>query len=149
MGNLSKVLGVMLASGLAGRSGRGPAFAAATPLFLGKGKKKFKKGHYGHGQPPVAAGGMGLTEKAGLAALAYLAYKAYQDSQKGTPTASPSPSRHTSGSIGGPIGGILDKLDLGGMMGGERSGQGFGGGLGDRLAGVLQGRTPEPDLGDA
>jgi uncharacterized membrane protein YebE (DUF533 family) len=150
MGNLSKVLGVMLASGFAGRSGRGPAFAAATPQFLGKGKKKkFKKGHYAHGQPPVSAGGMGLTEKAGLAALAYLAYKAYRDGQKNTSTATSSPSTHSSGSSAGPLGGILDKLGLGGMIGGVSSGIGLGGGLGDRLAGVLQGRTPEPDLGDA
>ena len=35
MSNLSKVLGVILANGLAGRTGRGPAFAAAMPLLLG------------------------------------------------------------------------------------------------------------------
>ncbi|WP_246149076.1 tellurite resistance TerB family protein [Skermanella pratensis] len=139
----------MLASGLAGRSGRGPAFAAATPMFLGKGKKKFKKGHYDQGQPPVSAGGMGLTEKAGLAALAYLAYKAYQDGQKGKSIATSSPSTHASGSSAGPLGGVLDKLGLGGIIGGVSSGKGLGGGLGNRLAGVLKGRPPEPDLGDA
>ncbi|SMH29902.1 tellurite resistance TerB family protein [Azospirillum agricola] len=169
MSNLSKVLGVILANGMAGRTGRGPAFAAAMPLLLGKkGKKAFKKGHYGHGVPP-AAGGMGLFQKAGLASLAYLAYRAYQDGQKqrgapgpypsaSGPAPGPFPGTPSGSTVGGPLGGILDRFGLGGIMGGALGGAsggsaagGLAGGLGDRLAGVLRGGAPEPepDLGDA
>lgn len=167
MSNLSKVLGVILANGLAGRTGRGPAFAAAMPMLLGKKGKKMKKGYYaqgyGHGVPPVPSGGMGLFQKAGLASLAYLAYRAYQDGQK-NPAPSPHPSApsHSSTPAGGPLGGILDRFGLGGVLGGGAGGGALGGvlgglagggagGLGDRLAGVLRGGTPapEPDLGDA
>ncbi len=158
MSNLSKVLGVILANGLAGRTGRGPAFAAALPLILGKKGKKKKKHYYGHGYgvPHAPAGGMGLFQKAGLASLAYLAYKAYQDNQKrNAGTAYPSsPSSSPPGpATGGPLGGLLDRLGLGqalgGVLGGSTAG-GAAGGLGDRLAGVLRGgATPEPDLGDA
>lgn len=173
MSNLSKVLGVILANGLAGRTGRGPAFAAAMPLLLGKKGKKKKKHLYGHGYggphgiphaPAAGLGGLagglagghgsGLLQKAGLASLAYLAYRAYQDSQKPAPTGSRPPPPASSG----PLGGILDRLGLGGVfggamgggsMGGSAMGGGAAGGLGDRLAGVLRGGTPEPDLGDA
>ncbi|MBP2232874.1 uncharacterized membrane protein YebE (DUF533 family) [Azospirillum agricola] len=176
MSNLSKVLGVILANGMAGRTGRGPAFAAAMPLLLGKkGRKAFKKGHYGHGLP-AAAGGMGLFQKAGLASLAYLAYRAYQDGQKqpgapgsypSAPGPAPGPAPGAFGTpsgstVGGPLGGILDRFGLGGILGGALGGAsggasggssvgGLAGGLGDRLAGVLRGGTPEPepDLGDA
>jgi uncharacterized membrane protein YebE (DUF533 family) len=178
MSNLSKVLGVILANGLAGRTGRGPAFAAAMPLLLGKKGKKKKKHFYGHGYggphgiphgPAAGLGGLaggltgghgsGLLQKAGLASLAYLAYRAYQDSQKPATTGSRPPPPAASG----PLGGILDRLGLGGMfggafggtmggggaMGGSVLGGGAAGGLGDRLAGVLRGGAPEPDLGDA
>ena len=173
MSNLSKVLGVILANGLAGRTGRGPAFAAAMPLLLGKKGKKKKKHYYGHGYggphgiphgPAAGLGGLasglggglagghgsGLLQKAGLASLAYLAYRAYQDSQKPAPTGSRPPPP----AAGGPLGGILDRLGLGGVFGGAMGGGsvmggGAAGGLGDRLAGVLRGGTPEPDLGDA
>lgn len=155
MSNLSKVLGVILANGLAGRTGRGPAFAAAMPMLLGKkARKKMMKGRYGHGygMPHAAAGGSGLMQKAGLASLAYLAYRAYQDSRApaapGHPQPAPAPA-------GGALGGILDRLGLGGIGGGVLggvlggAGAGAAGGLGDRLAGVLRGGPPEPDLGDA
>ncbi|AWB09143.1 DUF533 domain-containing protein (plasmid) [Azospirillum humicireducens] len=172
MSNLSKVLGVILANGLAGRTGRGPAFAAAMPLLLGKKGKKKKKHVYGHGYgsphgiphaPAAGLGGLagghgsGLLQKAGLASLAYLAYRAYQDSQRPAPAGSRPPP-----AAGGPLGGILDRLGLGGVFGGASGGSmggsvlgggvmggGATGGLGDRLAGVLRGGTPEPDLGDA
>lgn len=179
MSNLSKVLGVILANGLAGRTGRGPAFAAAMPLLLGKkGKKKKMKHLYGHGYggphgtpygPAAGMGGLaggltggqgsGLLQKAGLASLAYLAYRAYQDSQKPAPAGSQPPP-----AAGGPLGGILDRLGLGGAFGGAMGGGAAGGGamgsgsvlgggaaggLGDRLAGVLRGGAPEPDMGDA
>ncbi|WP_051340727.1 tellurite resistance TerB family protein [Azospirillum halopraeferens] len=153
MGGLSKILGVMLANGMGGHTGRGPAFAAAMPLLLGKKGKKLKKKHYGYGAPHTAGTGMGLTQKAGLAALAYLAYKAYQDSRTTAPTSAPSEPGDRAGN---PLGGILDRLGLGGILGGAGGGPGGGsggggasGGLGDRLAGILRGGTPEPDLGDA
>ncbi|MBP2309451.1 DUF533 domain-containing protein [Azospirillum melinis] len=165
MSNLSKVLGVILANGLAGRTGRGPAFAAAMPLLLGKKGKKKMKGYYGHGHgmPHVPAAGSGLLQKAGLASLAYLAYRAYQDSKapatSGHPPSGPAPT--SAPAAGGPLGGLLDRLGLGGAAGGPIAGSGGGtlgsvlggagaaGGLGDRLAGVLRGGQPEPDLGDA
>ncbi|WP_372394727.1 DUF533 domain-containing protein [Azospirillum sp. HJ39] len=179
MSNLSKVLGVIMANGLGGHTGRGPAFAAAMPLLLGKKGRKKMKGQYGHGygMPHAAAGGSGLLQKAGLASLAYLAYRAYQDSR--TPAApGHRPLGQPSGpapapSAGGPLGGILDRLGLGGALGGAlgggagggkmggtvggalggilggAAGKAGGGGLGDRLAGVLRGGPPEPDLGDA
>lgn len=154
MSNLSKVLGVILANGLAGRTGRGPAFAAAMPLLLGKKGRKKMKGHWGHGIPHAPAAGSGLLQKAGLASLAYLAYRAYQDSRTpatpGHPPAGPAPT------AGGPLGGILDRLGLGGALGGVLGGVlggagagGVAGGLGDRLTTVLRGGPPEPDLGDA
>jgi uncharacterized membrane protein YebE (DUF533 family) len=168
MSNLSKVLGVIMANGLAGRTGRGPAFAAAMPLLLGKKGRKKMKGHYGHGIPHAPAAGSGLLQKAGLASLAYLAYRAYQDSR--TPAASshppsgPGPAPTATPTAGGPLGGILDRLGLGGMaggagggalgsvLGGVLGGAGTGsvaGGLGDRLTTMLRGDPPEPDLGDA
>ena len=176
MSNLSKVLGVILANGLAGRTGRGPAFAAAMPLLLGKKGKKKMKGYYGHGHgvPHVPAAGSGLLQKAGLASLAYLAYRAYQDSKTptapGHPPSGPAPT--SAPAVGGPLGRILDRLGLGGVAGGAAGGPlagsgggalgsvlgsvlggagaaGVGGGLGDRLAGMLRGGQPEPDFGDA
>lgn len=168
MSNLSKVLGVILANGMAGRTGRGPAFAAAMPLLLGKKGRKKMKGHYGHGVPHVPAAGSGVLQKAGLASLAYLAYRAYQDGKTpaapGQPPSGPAPT--STPAAGGPLGGILDRLGLGGAVGGNAAGGGalgsvlggvlgaagaggVAGGLGDRLAGVLRGGQPEPDLGDA
>ncbi len=57
MANLTGILGTMLATGMAGRSRRGPSFAAK-------------------------AGGGSFKQTAGLAALGYLAYKAYTDHQR-------------------------------------------------------------------
>lgn len=65
MADLQRLLGGMLASGMGGRSRRGPAFAASP--FLGS------SGSSGFGS---------LRKTAGLGALAYLGYKAYQDYQK-------------------------------------------------------------------
>ncbi|CAO3441128.1 tellurite resistance TerB family protein [Azospirillum endophyticum] len=163
MSNLSKVLGVILANGLAGRTGRGPAFAAAMPMLLGKKGRKKMKGHYGHGMPHAPAAGSGLLQKAGLASLAYLAYRAYQDSR--SPAAPGHPSSAPAPVAGGGLGGLLDRLGLGGGAAGSATGGALGsvlggvlgragaggavGGLGERLAGVLRGGQPEPDLGDA
>src|SRR3954452_21019775 len=67
LADLKKVLGTMLVSGLAGRTGgRGAALATAAPLLLSGGKTK---------------AGMSLGQKAALAALSYLAYKTWQDSK--------------------------------------------------------------------
>jgi uncharacterized membrane protein YebE (DUF533 family) len=67
MADLQRLLGGMVASGMGGRSRRGPAFAA-SPLM---------------GSRSSGMGGLG--NMAGFGALAYLAYKAYQDYQKNNP----------------------------------------------------------------
>jgi len=67
MANLQRLLGGMLASGMGGRSHRGPAFAASP--FLGS----------------RSSGVGGLRDMAGLGVLAYLGYKAYQEYQKNNP----------------------------------------------------------------
>jgi uncharacterized membrane protein YebE (DUF533 family) len=70
MADLQRLLGGMLASGMGGRSRRGPAFAASP--FLGS----------------RHSSGLGSFQKtAGLGALAYLGYKAYQEYQKNNPGA--------------------------------------------------------------
>ena len=58
MADLTKILGALMATGLAGRSSKMGAMATATPLLFGKG---------GPG------GGFSFGQKAGLAALGYLA----------------------------------------------------------------------------
>ncbi|UEM20745.1 tellurite resistance TerB family protein [Skermanella mucosa] len=98
MANLTKVLGTMLVSGLAGRTGgRGAALATAAPMLLGGGRTK---------------AGMGLGGKAGMAALAYLAYKAYRDSGSGGQAASTpaEPTQKTGAS--GPFAPIFDALGV-------------------------------------
>jgi len=107
MADLQRLLGGMLASGMGGRSGRGPAFAASP--FLGS----------------RHSSGFGSFQKtAGLGALAYLGYKAYQEYQKnnpgaaragtaGTATAGAGTASRDSGpSLGERLGGLLG-------MGGE------------------------------
>jgi uncharacterized membrane protein YebE (DUF533 family) len=70
MADLQRLLGGMLASGMGGRSRRGPAFAASP--FLGS----------------RHSSGFGSFQKtAGLGALAYLGYKAYQEYKKNNPSA--------------------------------------------------------------
>ena len=69
MADLQRLLGGMLASGMGGRSRRGPAFAASP--FLGS----------------RSSGLGGFRKTAGLGALAYLGYKAYQEYQKNNPGA--------------------------------------------------------------
>jgi uncharacterized membrane protein YebE (DUF533 family) len=70
MADLQRLLGGMLASGMGGRSRRGPAFAASP--FLGSSRSS----SFG-----------GFRKTAGLGALAYLGYKAYQEYQKNNPGA--------------------------------------------------------------
>jgi uncharacterized membrane protein YebE (DUF533 family) len=98
LADLKKVLGTMLVSGLAGRTGgRGAALATAAPMLLGGGTTK---------------AGMSLGKKAGLAALAYLAYKAWNDSgnapQPSTPAAPPPEKTGASG----PFGALFDALGV-------------------------------------
>jgi uncharacterized membrane protein YebE (DUF533 family) len=132
MADLKQVLGVLLATGLAGRSSKGAALAAAAPVMFGKG---------------APGGGWSLTQKAGLAALAYLAYRAYRDGKIGSaPAAGPATGSGTTtlpASAGKP-GGLLDNLSstFGGLFsGGSKAAQPTpaipSGGLGDRLAGSL------------
>jgi uncharacterized membrane protein YebE (DUF533 family) len=65
MADMQRLLGSMLASGMGGRSRRGPAFVG-----------------------PSHASSFGSFQKtAGIGALAYLAYKAYQEYQKNSPGA--------------------------------------------------------------
>jgi uncharacterized membrane protein YebE (DUF533 family) len=128
MADLQRLLGGMLASGMGGRSRRGPAFAASP--FLGSRR----------------SGGMGSFQKtAGLGALAYLGYKAYQEYQKSSAGAAGAGGRAEAGAgtgAGAPAGA------------GTRS-QGSGPSLGERLGGLLGGggaAQPEPEpatLGDA
>ncbi|NYZ11728.1 tellurite resistance TerB family protein [Azospirillum sp. RWY-5-1] len=122
MSNLTKLLGTLLASGMAGHSRRGPHFAA-SPFGMGAGL-----GGLG-GAAAMAAGGRkgGFKNAAGLAALGYLAYKAYQDHQDHQgrqPAAGTAPAQ--SSATGGPS-------------------------LGERLAGLLQPEqraAPEAAVGD-
>lgn len=74
MANLQRLLGGMLASGMAGRSRRGPAFAASP--FSSRRR----------------SGLSGFKKTAGLGALAYLAYNAYQDYQKNNPSGASGPA---------------------------------------------------------
>ncbi|TKA95688.1 tellurite resistance TerB family protein [Cereibacter changlensis] len=89
--SLKKVLGLMLASRMAGRGGRRGGLGTAAML----------------------GGGMG--RKAGLASMAYLAYRAYQDHQSrsggnqatGQTTGTPTSAQ---GGIGGMIGSVMESL---------------------------------------
>lgn len=85
MADLSKVLGVMMASGMAGRSNSGPAFAAAVPSLMDGTHK---------------AAGMSFGQKAGLAALAYLAYRAYQGYSSDEPSQAEPAKKGHSGAFG-------------------------------------------------
>lgn len=123
MSNMTKLLGTLLASGMAGHSRRGPSFAS-SPFGMGHGSGM---GAGLGGAAAMAAGGRkgGFKNAAGLAALGYLAYKAYQDHQGRQPAGgtTPSPAQTTGG---GPS-------------------------LGERLAGLLQPEqrtAPEAAVGD-
>jgi len=79
MADLNRLLGSMLATGMGGRSARGPVFAAGTRT------------------PPAAshaAGGGGFRNAAGVASLGYLAYKAWQEMKARDPAATQSPGVH-------------------------------------------------------
>lgn len=125
MADLQRLLGGMLASGMGGRSRRGPSFAASP--FMGSSRSS----------------GLGSFRKtAGLGALAYLGYKAYQEYQKSNQSA---PS--TSGTQRAPAGGQPAE--------GQSTPSSGGPSLGERLGSLLGmggQEAPEPEpatLGDA
>jgi uncharacterized membrane protein YebE (DUF533 family) len=116
MADLTKVLGVMMAARMAGRSSKLGAVAAATPVLFGKG---------------TPGGGWSFSQKAGLAALGYLAYRAYSDSQTAAP---PQPAKS-----GGLFGSVLGSLGMGGRSAADS-------GFGDRLASGLRGPATPPQI---
>lgn len=138
MADMKKVLGTMMATGLAGRTMRGPHFT-----------------HRGAGMPNAFIGGGSMKQTAGLAALAYLGYRAYQDYQRnqaqrpqqpgGTRTA-PSQGGGLADMLGGIFGGGASTSGGASAPGGTTARTSGGGGLGDRLADVLRGgRGAEPE----
>jgi uncharacterized membrane protein YebE (DUF533 family) len=122
MADLTKILGVLMATGLAGRSSKMGAMAAATPLLFGKGG---------------SGGGFSFGQKAGLAALGYLAYKAYSDGKIGSAPPQPEPQKS-----GGIFGSLLGSLGLGGSSQPSAPSAGFG----DRLASSLRGPAAPPAI---
>jgi uncharacterized membrane protein YebE (DUF533 family) len=118
MADLQRLLGGMVASGMGGRSRRGPAFAASP--FLGSG-----------------SGGMGgFRNMAGLGALAYLGYKAYQEYQKNNPGA----GARTAGTAGA---GTTGTAPAGAGTASRQGGPSLGERLGD-LLGMGNEPAPEP-----
>lgn len=110
--SMKRILGMMLASRMAGRGMRG------------------RGGLAGGGLGTLAAAGLlggrrgGLGRKAGLAALGYMAYRAYQD--------------HQSRTAAGTQGASQDRARAG-AAGGSASGSGAAaGGLGDLIGGVMK-----------
>jgi uncharacterized membrane protein YebE (DUF533 family) len=141
MADLTGILGTMLATGMGGRSSRGPAFSA-SPFGMGGSGGMGGLGGLGTGATGMsAAGGSGMDFKhvAGLGALGYLAYKAFQERQQNTAGQGTSPSTGTGGGI---FGGLF-----GGGQGGAVPGQPqSGGSLSDRLSSIFssgQGQTPQ------
>jgi uncharacterized membrane protein YebE (DUF533 family) len=128
MANLQNILGTMLATGMGGRSSRGPSFAAGN------------------------TSGMGVGNAVGLASLGYLAYKAWQERQQNMqPTSPQAPAGNdsTGGIFGsGGLGGIAGTIFGGGAAPGSAApassapspapGGGSGPSLGERLIGALR-----------
>ncbi|WP_207461444.1 DUF533 domain-containing protein [Azospirillum sp. SYSU D00513] len=154
MADLTGILGTMLATGMAGRSRRGPAFSA-SPFGMGGGLGGLGGlggmgggggfGGMGAGGMPAMGrqgGGMDFRKVAGIGALGYLAYKAFQERQQNA-GGQQGGTGSGSGSGGGLFGGIFGGGQSGGQ-GGQRTGS--GGGLGDRLSGML--RPAQPDAPD-
>jgi uncharacterized membrane protein YebE (DUF533 family) len=135
MANLGRMLGMLLATRMAGRGKFGSALGTAA-LMRG-----------------------GIASKAGLAGLGYMAYRAYQDGKASRPDAAqqPAPGRHDpattdttqhatgqhgqpmTGGIAGTLGGIVDSL-TGGQMA-SRKGEP---GLGDRIRSYFDPASVEP-----
>jgi uncharacterized membrane protein YebE (DUF533 family) len=119
MADLQRLLGGMVASGMGGRSRRGPAFAASP--FLGS----------------RSSGLGGFRNMAGLGALAYLGYKAYQEYQKNNPGA----GARTAGTAGA---GTTGTAPAGAGTGPRQGGPSLGERLGD-LLGMGNEPAPEPE----
>jgi uncharacterized membrane protein YebE (DUF533 family) len=101
MANLQNILGTMLATGMGGRSRRGPTFAAGN------------------------TSGGGFRSAAGLASLGYLAYKAWQERQQNLgPSSGQTPTGTASGGGifgGGGLGSIGESIFGGGAASGAGS----------------------------
>ena len=123
MADLQRLLGGMVASGMGGRSRRGPAFAASP--FLGS----------------RSSGMGGLGNMAGLGALAYLGYKAYQEYQKNNPGAAGARTAGTARAGAGTTGTAAAGAGTASRQGGPSLGERIGDilGLGSEPA-----REPEP-----
>jgi uncharacterized membrane protein YebE (DUF533 family) len=142
MADLTGILGTMLATGMGGRSSRGPAFSASPFGMggsgglggLGGGLGGSLGSGLGAGSMGMSAGhgGMDFKHVAGLGALGYLAYKAFQERQQNT-GAQGAGSQPGAGTGAGTGGGIFGGL----FGGGQGSGSGSGGSLGDRLSSVF------------
>jgi uncharacterized membrane protein YebE (DUF533 family) len=125
MANLQNILGTMLATGMAGRSRRGPSFAAGN------------------------VSGGGFRNAAGLASLGYLAYKAWQERQQNM---GPASGQQQPGS-GSSAGGIFGSGGLAGIgesiFGGSGSGTTQGAGSGNAAPASTAPRTGSgPSLGE-
>ncbi len=120
MADLQRLLGGMLASGMGGRSRRGPAFAASP--FLGS----------------RSSGMGGFRNMAGLGALAYLGYKAYQEYQKNNPGAAEARTARSAPSGAGTTG----TSPAGAGTASRESGPSLGERLGDLLG---MGTEPHPE----
>jgi uncharacterized membrane protein YebE (DUF533 family) len=126
MADLQRLVGGMLASGMGGRSRRGPAFASSPFPGAGPGTMSAR---------PTGMGGLG--NMAGLGALAYLAYKAFQEYQKSSPA----------GAGGGATGsGRAGAGTTGSAPAGAGTASRQGGSLGDRIGDILEkGSKPAPE----
>ncbi|HYI73075.1 MAG TPA: tellurite resistance TerB family protein [Skermanella sp.] len=156
MADLTGILGTMLATGMGGRSSRGPAFSA-SPFGMGGsgglgGLGSGLGSGLGAGSMGMSAGrgGMDFKHVAGLGALGYLAYKAFQERQQNMGGQGAGSQPGAGAGTGAGSGGGL----FGGLFGGGQ-GSGSGGSLSDRLSSVFgsgQGaagqretsETPEP-----
>ena len=122
--DLQRLVGGMLASGMGGRSRRGPAFASA-PLPGAPSSAMSAR--------PSGMGGVG--NMAGLGALAYLAYKAFQEYQKSNP-----------GTAGAGTAGTARPGAGTGTTAGAGMASRQGGSLGDRIGDILEkGSKPAPE----
>jgi uncharacterized membrane protein YebE (DUF533 family) len=119
MADVQRLLGGMLASGMGGRSRRGPAFASSSSSFLG------------------SRSGGGLGNMAGLGALAYLGYKAYQEYQKNNPSGAGTAGTARAGTTGTATAGAGTASRSEGPSLGER--------IGDMLGMGSSERAPEPE----
>lgn len=137
MADLTGILGTMLATGMGGRSSRGPAFSA-SPFGMGGSGGFGGLGGLGSGLGAgsmgmsAGRGGMDFKHVAGLGALGYLAYKAFQERQQNMGGQGAGSQPGAGAGTGAGLGGGL----FGGLFGGG-PGSGSGGSLSDRLSSVF------------